>query len=50
MSVRIIKDKKYRAVDCEQDGKGCIHNFTDVCFGCKIYTGHPDKPNMFKSS
>lgn len=29
MNVRIIKDKKHRAIDCEQDGKGCIHNFTE---------------------
>lgn len=50
MSVKIIKDKKHRAIDCEHDGKGCIYNFTSVCNGCSIYTGHANKPNLFRSS
>ena len=53
MSIRILKDKKNRAVDCVKDlGKvqaSCKNNFTSVCNGCKIYTGHPEKENLFRT-
>ena len=53
MSVRILKDNKNRAIDCVKEfGKvqiSCKNNFTGVCNGCKIYTGHPEKENLFRS-
>lgn len=52
MSIKIIKDTNNRPVDCvksEKHGvKGCRHNFTSVCNGCQIFTGHGGKSNLFQ--
>ncbi|MCK5613944.1 hypothetical protein KAR91_69420 [Candidatus Pacearchaeota archaeon] len=49
MSIRILKDKKGNAIGCaSEDGKECKEN-SIKCSGCKIYTGHPNKPLLFRS-
>jgi len=49
MHIEMLKDKKKRIINClNRKGKGCKHNFTDVCNGCKIYTGHTNKLNLYK--
>ena len=49
MSIRILKDKRGNPINCiSEDGKTCTENNVK-CNGCKIFTGHPDKPLLFKS-
>ena len=49
MSVKIIRTLKGRDVDCVSENKSCRNNFSKVCYGCKIYTGHGGKHNLFDS-
>jgi hypothetical protein len=49
MHIEMLKDKKKRIINClNWNGKGCKNNFTSMCNGCKIFTGHADKPNLYE--
>lgn len=49
MHIEMLRDKKKRIINClNHKSKGCKHNFTPVCHGCKIFTGHIDKPDLYE--
>ena len=34
---------------CNDSGKFCVNNGTDICHGCQVYTGDEGKPLLYAS-